>query len=226
MRKRMILTNSIITFFALLIMLVISFGIVTVSNKENSHRQVRNYLSLACAVYDGTNEIEALDTMKLVDENIRITVIDLEGNVKADSSLDDINISHLDRWEIQNLGKICTRYSETLKCNMLYIAALDDNAYIRIAFPVRSITMLTSTFLVLGILTLLAILVLSIALITYFSKKSLKPVNQTLNGFVHLTDNVNDISVLSIDDLPIILDSIRQALDDLSLIHISEPTRP
>lgn len=97
MKKRMILTNSLIVFFALLVMLLISAGIVMVSNKEASHRQVRNYLSLACAVYDGTNEAETLQTLKLIDENIRITIIDLEGNVKADSSLDDIAISHLDR---------------------------------------------------------------------------------------------------------------------------------
>lgn len=41
MKKRMILTNSLIAFFALLVMLLISAGIVMVSNKEASHRQVR-----------------------------------------------------------------------------------------------------------------------------------------------------------------------------------------
>lgn len=214
MKKRMILTNSLIAFFALLVMLLISAGIVMVSNKEASHRQVRNYLSLACAVYDGTNEAETLQTLKLIDENIRITIIDLEGNVKADSSLDDIAISHLDRWEIQNLGKICTRYSDTLKCDMLYIAALDDGVYLRISFPVRTMTVLTTTYLSVGILALIAILALSVGLITYFSKKSLQPVNQTLNGFVKLIDKADDYTVLSIDDLPVILESLRQALDD------------
>lgn len=214
MKKRMIITNSIIVFLSLFIMLVISIAIIMVTDNNVTQKQAKNYLSLACSEYDGTNEEETVETLKIIDETLRITIIDLDGNVIIDSNLENIEDSHLDREEITNLGKICTRYSKTLRCNMLYIAALDDGAYVRISFPTDSINVVTTTFLGVGIVSLIIILAISIMLITYFSKKSLEPVNAIVNDLAHLTDNSADFTAISIDDLPRILEILRYALDD------------
>lgn len=214
MKKRMIFTNSLIVFCSLLILLILSITSITLYNDRLSSKHARNYLELVCSLYEGTNEAETIELLKTAEEDLRITFIDFDGNVIADSDLDGISESHLDRAEIVNLGKIYKRYSTTLRCDMLYLAAADNGVYVRIAIPVNSIQGIISSFLWVGMLSLCIIFFASLFLISYFCKKSLKPVNETVHALAGLTDSGDDFTAISIDDLPRILELLRDSLDD------------
>lgn len=214
MKKRMILTNSLIVFCSLLLFLILCITSITLYNERLSAKHARNYLNLVCSLYHGDNEAETIALLKATDSDLRVTFITLEGSVIADSDLDGISESHQDRAEIINLGKIYKRYSNTLHCDMLYLAAEDNGVYVRIAIPVNSIQGIISSFLWGGILSLCVIFFVSIFLISYFCKKSLKPVNETVNALAGLTDSGEDFTAISIDDLPSILDLLKDSLDD------------
>lgn len=214
MKRRMIITNSLIVFCSLFIMLVISVLILMVSNNQTTERQAYNYLNVATTIYNGTNAEDTLRTLELMDPNVRVTIISLEGDVIIDSSVDKIEESHLNRWEIKNLGQICKRYSDTLSKSMLYIAKIDDGVYIRISIPVDSIQVATTAFLGIGTFVLLLIVFASIFFISHFNKKTLEPIHQSIVDLARLSDEDADIEVLSIDDLPKVLEIVRCALDD------------
>lgn len=67
-------------------------------------------------------------------QNSRITILDKQGNVIADTAVSEQLENHIDRKEVQeaiNNGVGHTiRYSETLKCQMIYAAYLGDSGYI------------------------------------------------------------------------------------------------
>ena len=97
-----------------------------------------------------------------LDKKTRITIIDIDGNVCADSEAETVKTlqNHLEREEIQKALHrsygYATRYSETLQENMLYVAALSENSHyiIRMSVPYTSILdymMTIFPFLVIGV---------------------------------------------------------------------------
>ncbi len=95
-------------------------------------------------------QTDSLDT--LVDSmgelvQVRITVLDFDGRVLADSdkSLDDLKRleNHLLRPEIQDLKRMPTsvvrRYSMTLRQKMMYAATVAQRGFIRVALPMEQV---------------------------------------------------------------------------------------
>ena len=66
MRKKIILINSLIVFIALLAMLLICVIILRNFNTNNYKNQAKNYLDLACVLYDGSNEEETIEKIQLI----------------------------------------------------------------------------------------------------------------------------------------------------------------
>lgn len=93
--------------------------------------------------YDDNLEKEVQDFYYAVDDAIRITVIDEQGKVWADTDIEGVDglENHLEREEIreamQEGSGYSTRYSETLGKNMLYVArrAQRVDYVIRVAVP-------------------------------------------------------------------------------------------
>lgn len=214
MRKKIILINSLIVFIALLAMLLICVIILRNFNTNNYKNQAKNYLDLACVLYDGSNEEETIEKIQLINKDIRITFISVDGIVIKDSSNLQLNDSHLNRDEIKYLGEVFIRYSDTLKHDMLYIARLDDNVYVRISIPVQTMNQTINTFLYLGIATLVCLTTLSVLIIFYFSKKSLYPVNNTVKELALLAGKDDMYNNISIDDLPNILKLLNQGINE------------
>lgn len=214
MRKKIILINSLIVFIALLAMLLICVIILRNFNTNNYKNQAKNYLDLACVLYDGSNEEETIEKIQLINKGIRITFISVDGMVIKDSSNLQLNDSHLNRDEIKYLGEVFIRYSDTLKHDILYIARLDNNVYVRISIPVQTINQTINTFLYLGIATLICLTTLSVLLIFYFSKKSLYPVNNNVKELALLAGKDDMYNNISIDDLPNILKLLSQGINE------------
>lgn len=118
---------------------------------------------------------------------LRITIIKSDGSVIADSDVKDFTKleNHQYRKEVTdalNSGSgFTTRYSSTLKTDMLYYALLRDKLIIRLAKPLhevdRSLAELKSLILNVSIAALIA----SIIMIIIVSIKITKPFKETLN---------------------------------------------
>lgn len=213
MKRKLIITNSIIVFVSLLTMLVVSMITITNQNNKFYQKQVTNYLKIACTNFDGTNFDDTKEYIKSLDKDIRLTIIESStGKVVIDSFEDEINENHLDRPEINNLGEVYKRYSTTEKKNMLYVAEKVNNYYVRIAIPIGSVNKIIYTYVTISLIALTVILAFSIFAISFVNKKSLTPINSEVAKLAILANE--DYQDVTIDDLPVVINSITNVLDN------------
>lgn len=213
MKRKLIITNSIIVFVSLLIMLVVSMITITNQNNKFYQKQVTNYLKIACTNFNGSNFDDTKEYIKSLDKDIRLTIIESStGKVVIDSFEDEINENHLDRPEINNLGEVYKRYSTTEKKNMLYIAEKVNNYYVRIAIPIGSVNKIIYTYVTISLIALTVILAFSIFAISFVNKKSLTPINSEVAKLATLANE--DYQDVTIDDLPVVINSITNVLDN------------
>lgn len=141
---------------------------------------------------------EQVDLLRQVrgNEETRFTVVDLDGNVIADSDVDDYSTmeNHLDREEVKEALKsgigYSIRESETLQMSMLYVAALSENeGYIlRIAIPFSGMEQYIG-ILIPGILASISItLVVSLILANRFSRSVTRPLLEIADEMQKLKD--------------------------------------
>ena len=216
MKKKLVLVNSLIVFLSLIILLIVSSIIIYNQSYNLYSKQAKNYLVLVSNIFDGTNYDEAKTVIKETDNDVRLTIIDISGNVIIDSKDEEITENHLDRPELQseNLGKVFKRYSKTNKCEMLYVAGIKGNNYIRISIAMKNVTNILSIYISIIIVFLLIIVALSIVFINYFNKKSLAKVNETVKQMSNLTMKESNLVATTIDDLPLILSSLTNLLNE------------
>lgn len=213
MKRKLIITNSIIVFVSLLIMLVVSMITITNQNNKFYQKQVTNYLKIACTNFNGSNFDDTKEYIKSLDKDIRLTIIESStGKVVIDSFEDEINENHLDRPEINNLGEVYKRYSTTEKKNMLYVAEKVNNYYVRIAIPIGSVNKIIYTYVTISLIALTVILAFSIYAISFVNKKSLTPINSEVAKLATLANE--DYQDVTIDDLPVVINSITNVLDN------------
>lgn len=213
MKRKLIITNSIIVFVSLLTMLVVSMITITNQNNKFYQKQVTNYLKIACTNFDGSNFDDTKEYIKSLDKDIRLTIIESStGKVVIDSFEDEINENHLDRPEINNLGEVYKRYSTTEKKNMLYVAEKVNNYYVRIAIPIGSVNKIIYKYVTISLIALTVILAFSIFAISFVNKKSLTPINSEVAKLATLANE--DYQDVTIDDLPVVINSITNVLDN------------
>lgn len=187
MKKKLIIINTIVVFSSLFLMLMVSCIFVVVNNQNNARIKLNEYLQMTTRLYDGTNASKTVETLFSEESNIRITIIDKDGNVLADSSKSSIETNHLNRPEIKDLNTIYTRYSDTLGLNMLYLACEDNNAYVRVSIPEAKVDSEVFELLGFGSLALVVILGFSILIILYYNKRTFAPLNLQIMRFSDLT---------------------------------------
>lgn len=213
MKRKLIITNSIIVFVSLLIMLVVSMITITNQNNKFYQKQVTNYLKIACTNFNGSNFDDTKEYIKSLDKDIRLTIIESStGKVVIDSFEEEINENHLDRPEINNLGEVYKRYSTTEKKNMLYVAEKVNNYYVRIAIPIGSVNQIIYTYVTISLIALVVILAFSVFAIGFVNKKSLTPINSEVSKLATLANE--DYQEVTIDDLPVVINSITNVLDN------------
>lgn len=216
MKKRMILFSSIISLIALLLLYVISLSLISNENKNKAIEEINIYLDVAVSYFDGDNYEEVSYKMISLDDDLRITFIDLEGNVIYDSKL-QYNIdkldNHLNREEIINLGEAIIRKSDSTDEKMMYIAAISDNTYLRISFDTVYFTTANVIFAVIAILAIAGLFIIEVFFLFVLSKRMLKPVNQKLNELALVCDNNVSISTDTVDQLPEIIADIKNLIN-------------
>ena len=160
MKRKILLTNIFTVLFSIFLFLAISLFSVVQVNRSNSESFLRNQLLIAQSILEEKEERgesisdmmqETSDIMTSSTSYLRITFLNADGEVLFDSAKDAIQEeNHLQRPEIQDLGTIYVRMSDTLHMKMMYIAACspDISYYVRIAFPLRTIDNVVSSILI------------------------------------------------------------------------------
>jgi len=173
-----------------LVAFIVGSAFVVRSNLQNvTELNLTNYLKIVAADYEsGLDSASIIEKYTDVDQYLRITLVDENGNVLADS-LSDTTENHLARPEFTALGTTVIRYSETLDREMMYLAmALTDGNFLRVAIPTNSILPFLNAFIGISILIALAIAVVSGFGSFFLAKQVLEPLKQT-------AETLNDISL-------------------------------
>ena len=213
MKKRLLITNAVIVFLSLVLMLIVSSTIIYKENYNVHKTQLKNYLSLTVSSFDGENFKRVENIVNNIDGNVRLTIIYKDGTVVLDTFKDDITENHLTRPEITDLLNVNVRYSATERKQMMYIADFKKDYYIRLAISMGNVNEALKVYILIGIGTLVIIELLSLFLSFYFNKRSLTPVNNKIKELSTLA-NVKFTSSTTIDDLPKIIDNLTVILDE------------
>jgi two-component system, OmpR family, phosphate regulon sensor histidine kinase PhoR len=141
----------------------------------------RRYLS--GAVPDREAQIRKLSGIV----NLRITLVDFNGTVIADSQYENIDVMDNHRYRIEIKDALLRgagesiRYSSTLGTDMLYLARKSDAEIIRLAKPLRevdqSIARLRGYILLAGAIAL----ALSSLIVVVISRRITRPINETVS---------------------------------------------
>lgn len=212
MKKHFIIVNFLVSFISLLLFLLCLSTILVGLNKKGINQEIKNYLNLATSYYDGENEEATYTLVKNLDSEIRLTFIDKDGIV----FYDNIKIStenHLTRPEIENLGNVYYRHSETLLTDYVYVAGISHDVYIRVAIVRNTSFGIVSSLIAGGFVILTAILVLTIIFDNYFYKRFMSPLQVEINHFSKIVENEiqgdEDIERLSKQ-----IDKVRALIDE------------
>lgn len=152
MRKMMVVNKTIFRYFltVLLVTLVLSSSVsmVILSSQmlENTKHDMLYAVKLVDYQLDESHDlkaqVDALNPLAYNDQT-RLTVIDTNGEVLADSGSEEIDENHKGREEVkQALSEgvgYATRYSSTVKRNMLYVAVFNKGYIVRLALPYNGI---------------------------------------------------------------------------------------
>ena len=118
---------------------------------------------------------------------LRITIINLDGEVRADSEVENVNgmDNHQYRREvkesIQTGAGGSVRYSNTLKIDMFYYAHRSDNMIIRLARPLYIIEEKLQKIRKFIIFFGLIVIITAFIIIIYISKRITNPINDTMS---------------------------------------------
>lgn len=213
MKKRLILINLSVLFISLLVVLIASsISFLNIFTK-NSEEMIEHYLNMSCAIYENNNEDDVIEIARDTNPSLRVTIIDLSGNVIADSNSSEIEDNHLERDEIKNPGKIVERYSKTVNRKMIYLAKKLDNCYIRVSIPVDSINDFISKYIAISIVMVCITFGISIIVMVKLNDKSLKPINDQINQLAIIADE-SHYDNLSIDEFPTVLSMVKKKIND------------
>ena len=215
MKQKLIIINAVIVFSSLMLLVMISTFIIYKQNLTAYQKNAENYLMLASNIYDGTNSEKAIDAIKGINDNVRLTIIDQNGVVIADTDIKESDENHLDRVELQsnNLGKVFKRYSKTLKCNMIYIAGIKNNHYLRISVAMKDVNRLLVYFIILSFTFAFFIFLVSMLITNKIYKKRFNPINEKVQILSRLAP-VSDVNAKTIDDLPQVISSITTIINE------------
>ena len=209
MKRKIILIEIISTILTVLILFAVTSFFINKQNYKTAEDEIKNYSNIACEIFDGNNFEDIKNAFSKSNKEIRITIIDQKGDVIVDSSLVEAD-NHIDREELKNLGKFITRYSESLKVNMMYYATLDDGYFIRIAIPVDSLNLYINNYLFFGSISLLIIITISTLIMIFLYNKTFKPIKTEINklesalgnelsedtDFEHLSTKISELTKL------------------------------
>ncbi len=215
MKKKLTLTNILITITSLTILFLVSLFSVKQVNDNNVKENAATYLKFAMNIYDGTNEDTLISYFPSANK-IRITVIDYNGKVIADNFNQDYDSydNHLEREEIKNLGNVFYRYSDSTKQDMVYLALKDDGHYLRVSFPSKNVNKILVELALSGIITGVLISLLSYIVFRRIIVISSKPLESEVKELSSLVGDENNIEGDDIESLSSEVTKVKKLINE------------
>lgn len=131
------LTLMIVAFLVFFLIVVMSLYLYGQSYQKKLVSFVLSEVELEYESYEGS--IETFISIYSNENGRRITLLDSNRIVMIDSHDDEIGQDKSMRPEIENLGQIATRNSETIGIDLVYMATeLSDGNILRVAIPIES----------------------------------------------------------------------------------------
>lgn len=213
MKKRLIILNSIVMLIALVIVLLVSSIAIVNVGQNNTEERLNNYLALITNIVEEEGYEPAYNAVSKSDFEIRLTIIDLEGNVLYDTQMSELE-NHLDREEIKNPGVVYERFSKSVGHKMAYLAVKTDSCYIRVALPTSKVDSFISNYILISTLIIIIIFIASSVIIIKNNDNTFKKINQNLNDLAKIAGN-DTITNISVDDLASILTLLSKKLENI-----------
>lgn len=215
MRKKLIISNILILFLALIVMLIGTNVLINKTIESGAKREIENYLNIAATIYNGNNYEETSKILCDKNEEIRITFIDSKSyDIIYDYGYYEgieATENHGDRPELLNLGTFYIRYSKTMDVKMMYLATVKDGVFIRVAVPLSNFSNLKNNYIYYSVGILIIISIYSTLLIYFINKRTIKPINVELQK---LSDIVNESkTIVSIDNIASEVDKTRNLIE-------------
>ena len=125
MKKKIFIKSFIITLLSVLIIFASGIGATYFGNKNIVSERLITETDLVSALLNSTEDFNELDVFRNQDD-CRITIISMNGDVLYDSDTHEQLENHIDREEVAAVitgePKTVERYSETFDCKMTYYA--------------------------------------------------------------------------------------------------------
>lgn len=199
MKKKLTWIHSLILFFSMVVLLVTTALIISSVNKDNNEKSLKTYLSVTQEILseelnekDDTSSINKTgEILKNSNDALRLTILTKDGDVLYDSMRSNVSENHLTRPEIQDLGVIYYRYSDTLNVDMMYIAGFDtsNQYYIRVAMPLNNVNDIIWRTVIISSGVLLSILAISIVIDYFLIDKAIAPIQKETKRLAGIVGN-------------------------------------
>ena len=189
MKRRISFQFSAVTILILVIFIIGATLIARRSLNDSTELNLRHYLDIVeIEVEESRSYDDIIDKYKDLSSDIRITFIDEDGIVLADSSADDLD-NHLDRPEIKNPGSVYIRESDTLNMQMMYLSkTLNNGDYLRVSIPTESTLQFLNDFIGFSIVLGLIIMIVTIFISVFLINQSLKPLEDVKNNLTSVNE--------------------------------------
>ena len=219
MKKVVIRNNILLLLSAFMLFFVIVFFALYQFEKRHQTSMMSFLLDEVVANYENYNDTDQAFVSSFDQSQRRITILDENGYVIADTHDNEVGQDKSQRPEILDLDQVYSRQSDTIGVDLLYIARqLDDGTYIRVSIPLE--TQITTYRQVLWTLVISG---LSILIIYYFVLKKvnqnlIKPWDKVKEGVIKLNQGKYQMMTLNspYDEINVMLHEMNQINYDTS----------
>ena len=180
MKKRIIASILITVVFAIAILSSVFFAVVNIKEVDRTKEILSLYNKLI--TYDLQKENDDFSEYKINNQEIRVSIIDKEGQVLYDS-LGEIIDNHVNREEVveafdKGVSSL-VRFSDTVGKDLVYYATrIDDNTVIRTSAQMSDTKLITSKSSKYFLLIIIGVVVISIVLCEKLVKIIVQPVRE------------------------------------------------
>ena len=198
MRKVVIRNNILLLLSAFMLFFVIVFLALYQFEKRHQTSMMSFLLDEVTTSYDNFNDSDQAFVSSYDQSQRRITILDENGYVIADTHDDEIGEDKSQRPEILNLEEVYSRKSDTIGVDLLYMGRrLDDGTYIRVSIPLE--TQITTYRQVLWALIMsgLGILGVYYFVLKKVNQNLLKPWDKVKEGVVKLNQGKYQMMTLN-----------------------------
>jgi two-component system phosphate regulon sensor histidine kinase PhoR len=219
MRKVVIRNNILLLLSAFMLFFVIVFFALYQFEKRHQTSMMSFLLDEVVANYENFDDTDQVFVTSFDQSQRRITILDNQGYVIADTHDDEVGQDKSQRPEILNLNQVYSRQSDTIGVDLLYMARqLDDGTYIRVSIPLE--TQITTYRQVLWALVIsgLSILVIYYFVLKKINQNLMKPWDKVKEGVIRLNQGKYQMMTLNspYEEINVMLHEMNQINYDTS----------